>query len=81
MGKAIRASLLVLLLACSAQAGYMPNDTPAPPPPPTTSTAQAGYMPTGLPEPPTDGGWMGNEAAASLTQSALDLLAALPSLF
>lgn len=37
MGKAIRASLLVLLLACSAQAGYMPNGTPEPPPPEKTA--------------------------------------------
>lgn len=46
----------------------MPNDTPAPPPP--TSAA----------EEPTANGWMGNDAAAGLTQIGLDLLAALPSL-
>jgi len=70
MGKAIRASALILLLACSAQAGWMPNDKPAPPPPQSTSA----------PEEPTANGWMGNEAAASLTQLTLDLLAVLPSL-
>jgi hypothetical protein len=37
MVKALRASVLVLFLACSAQAGYMQNDrsgTPPTPPPP-----------------------------------------------
>ncbi len=32
MSKAIRVSALVLLLACSARAGWMPNGTPEPPP-------------------------------------------------
>jgi hypothetical protein len=36
MFKVIRASLLVLLLACSAQAGEMQNGSPQPPPPPPT---------------------------------------------
>lgn len=34
MGRAIRASVLILLLTCTAQAGYMQNGTPQPPPPP-----------------------------------------------
>lgn len=38
MGKAIRASALVLLLACSANAGIMQYDKPEPPPPPPPST-------------------------------------------
>ena len=33
MGKAIRVCALVLLLACTARAGWMPNGTPEPPPP------------------------------------------------
>jgi hypothetical protein len=83
MGKAFRASLLILVLACSAQAGYIPNESPAPPP------AQPGYMPNGSPtasEPtgavnePTVNGEMPNLAPDSLTQLALDLLAVLPSL-
>ena len=37
MGKAIRASALVLLLTCSAQAGWMQNGTPPPPPPPPST--------------------------------------------
>lgn len=35
MGKAVRASALILLLACSAQAGWMGTGV-APPPPPET---------------------------------------------
>lgn len=38
MGKAIRAFVLVVLLACSASAGIMQNDAPQPPPPPPPST-------------------------------------------
>ena len=81
MGKAIRASLLVLLLACSAQAGYMPNETPAPPPP-----SQPGEMQNGSPtsSQPTGGemtaGEMPNGTTDSLTQIALDLLAVFPAL-
>ena len=71
MGKAIRASALILLLACSAQAGWMPNDTPAPPPPQSTSA----------PEEPTANGYMQTGAPSDLMQIALDVLAALPSLF
>ena len=33
MGKAIRASVLVLLLACSAQAGWIHTPVTGPPPP------------------------------------------------
>jgi hypothetical protein len=68
MGKAFRASLLVLLLACSAHAGYMPNGSPAPPPQPTSAAQE-----------PT-GGDIQNGAVDSLAQIALDLLAVLPSL-
>jgi hypothetical protein len=70
MGKAIRASALILLLACSAQAGYIPNDTPAPLP----------SQPTNAIQEPTTGGEIPNDTAVSMTQIALDLLAALPSL-
>ena len=71
MSKAIRASVLILLLACSAQAGYIPNDTPAPPPP---STAQE-------PVDDTLNGEMSTPGVSDiLTQAALDLLTALPSL-
>jgi hypothetical protein len=70
MSKAIRASVLILLLSCSAQAGYIPNETPVPPPSQSTVAAQ---------ETTTDG-YIPNEAADSLTQLALDLLVFLPAL-
>lgn len=89
MGKAIRASALILLLACSAQAGWMGNDSPAPPPP-----QQAGWMgndsPESSPPPPapantaqepTTDGDMQNGVAAGVTEITLSLLAGLPSLF
>lgn len=66
MGKAIRASVLVLLLACSAHAGWIQNDSPAPPPPPaqTVNVAQE----------PTTGSDTQSEAEADLTDVALNLL-------
>jgi hypothetical protein len=70
MGKTIRASVLVLLFACSTQAGYMQNGSPEPPPPPQATVVQ---------EPVTDG-IIQTGAAESLTEIALDLFAALPSL-
>lgn len=78
MVKAIRASALILLLACSAQAGYMQNDTPAPPPPQPASAVQE---PTGGVQEPTTGGEVSTDVSDSLTGIALDLLAVLPSLF
>ena len=68
MGKAIRASVLVLLLTCSARADWMPNGSPAPPP-----SANA------VQEQTTDGD-ISTMSAGSLTQIALDLLTVLPSL-
>jgi hypothetical protein len=74
MGKAIRTSALVVLLACSAQAGWMMNGVAAPPPPPveqeTTSTTQESAA----------GGYTQGEATDSLTQTVLDLLAGAFSL-
>jgi hypothetical protein len=70
MRKTLGVSLLVLLLTGSASAGIMPNGSPAPPPEPT-SAAQ---------DPALDG-IMPNDSEDSLTQTVLDLLAALPSLF
>lgn len=61
MGKAIRASALILLLACTAHAGWMPNDSPAPPP-------QAGWMGNNSPAPPPQAGWMGNDSPAPPSQ-------------
>jgi hypothetical protein len=69
MRKTLGVCSLVLLLACSASAGIIQNETPAPAPTPTpASQAQA-----------TDGD-ISTTSADSLTQIALDLLAVLPSL-
>ena len=81
MLKAIRVSTLILLLACSAQAGYMQNGSPEPPPPPPSQPASAVQEPTDATDEPTADGYMQNEAPGGLTQIALDVLAALPSLF
>ncbi|MDQ3917403.1 MAG: hypothetical protein M3348_02925 [Acidobacteriota bacterium] len=70
MGKAICASALVLLLACSAQAGWIQNPAPTPPPSPQTDAAQE----------PTTGGEVADDVTDSWTATALDLLASLPSL-
>jgi hypothetical protein len=70
MGKAIRASVLVLLLTCSARAGWIQNESPAPPPQPANAVQ----------EQMTDGD-ISTTSAVSLTQIALDLLAVLPSLY
>lgn len=78
MRKAIQASVLVLLLTCSAQAGWIQNPAPAPPPSsPQTSAAQE---PTNTVQEPTTDDEISNDVADSLTQIALDLLALLPSL-
>ena len=78
MVKAIRASVLVLLLACSAQAGWIQNEAPAPPPPsPQTSAVQE---PVNAVQEPTTDGEISNNVTDSLTGIALDLLAILPSL-
>ena len=75
MGKAIRASVLVLLLACSAQAGWIQNGSPTPPPPsPQTSDLQET---TNATQEPAAGG---ETSMDSLTRLALDLLAVVPSL-
>jgi hypothetical protein len=66
MGKAIRASVLVLLLACSAQAGWIQNESP-------TSQANTAQ------ETAAEGGTQ-NDVTDDLTQTALVLLALLPKL-
>ena len=67
MRKALTISILVLALSGSAYAGNIPNDAPAPPPA-TASVTQA----------PTTEGNIPNDVAESLTQIALDVLAAMP---
>lgn len=71
MGKAIRASVLVLLLACSVQAGWIHNDvtgTPPPPPPPSITEQE-----------PTASGEMQNDAADAADSLTETLLIALES--
>jgi hypothetical protein len=77
MRKTLGVCLLVLFLTSSAVAGEMPNDTPAPPQSQPTGTVQE---PTNAANEPTLDGIMPNDAPDSLTQIALELLAALPSL-
>ena len=78
MRKTLGVSLLVLLLTGSASGGVMPNDAPAPPPPPASAVQE----PTDDTTPGEIGtpGVMGNDSPDILTQTALDLLALLPSL-
>jgi hypothetical protein len=77
MIKVIRATALTLLLACTAQAGIMGNETPAPAPAPTPTpaTAEEVLTPTATVEDGTQGTYQ-----TSLTQMALELLAIWPSL-
>ena len=83
MLKTIRISALILLLSCSAQAGYMQTGSPQPPPPP--QPANSIQEPTNTThEPSADGymqtGYMQNDAPSGLTQIALEVLTVLPSL-
>ncbi len=75
MRKSLGICLLVLLLTSSASAGEMPNFSPAPPPP----------QPATAVEEPTDDATLNGEMPTPgvsnvLAQTALDLLALLPSL-
>ena len=78
MRKTLGVSLLVLLLTGSASAGIMQNGSPAPPPP-QTNTAQEPADDTAPGEMHTPGE-IPNDAPDIVTQTALDLLALLPSL-
>lgn len=77
MRKTIGVCLLVLLLTGTTSAGEIPNMTPAPPPSQQTGNAQE---PTGANQDQTADGVMPNGVTDSLTQTALDLLALLPTL-
>ncbi len=70
MRKALSVSALILAFVCSAHAGDMQNGSPQPPPPQSATAVQ---MTT------TDGD-MQNGVTDNLIQTALDLLAVLPSL-
>lgn len=65
MIKAVRVSVLILLLACSAQAGYIPNGVSGPAPTPTPAPA--------VEEPAAEGEATGDLAEA-LTEAALSVL-------
>ena len=75
MRKTLATAALLLALSCPAWAGIM-QTPPAPQPTPAPASA---------PQEPTDGvtlhGDMPNGVTQSLTQTALELLAVLPSLF
>jgi hypothetical protein len=80
MRKVIRISALIILLACSTQAGIMGNGSPEPPPPAPPATNSQG---------PTDGesttseaidGETSDDTTDTLEQALLDLLAIWPSL-
>ncbi len=70
MRKTLGVSLLVLLLTSSVNAGLIPNETPAPPPPPQTAMV----------EEPTIQETNDVADEDSLTETALDLLTLLSSL-
>jgi hypothetical protein len=63
MGKTIRASVLVLVLASSAQAGWIQNDVTGTPPPQNNVTAEQ-----------TASGWIQNGEPESLTQTVLSVI-------
>lgn len=72
MGKAVRASALVVLLACSTHAGYIPYGSPEPPPPAPASTTEEGQTPEGyIPNGEPDGL---AEAVLSVVGTVLALL-------
>jgi hypothetical protein len=77
MRKTLGVCLLILLLTGSAVAGEMPNPASAPSSQPTNATQETTDA---AQDPTTTDGIMGNDATDSLTQTVLDLLAALPSL-
>lgn len=72
MGKAIRASAVVLLLACSAHAGEIQNGVTSTPPSPAPATQEeqaGGIIPNDA------AGHIHNDATGGLTGTVLDLLA------
>jgi len=77
MRKTLGVSLLVLCLTGSAVAGEMQNGSPAPPPPPSAMQAPTDDPAPGEMHTP---GEIQNDAPDIVTQTALDLLALLPSL-
>jgi hypothetical protein len=79
MRKTLGVSLLVLLLTGTTGAGVIPNMPPTPPP--SSAQTSAAQEPTATAQETTTDGEMPNPAPDTLTQTVLDLLAVLPSLF
>lgn len=78
MLKAALALALMFLLACSAQAGTMQNDAPAPPP---SQPAIAPQEPANITEEPNANVYLQDEVPGDMVQFALEVFAVLPSLF
>jgi hypothetical protein len=75
MRKTLGVAALMLAFCCPTLAGEIPTP-PAPPPQPATAVQES----SDADQEPTANGIMPNDAAESLTQTALDLLALLQSL-
>jgi hypothetical protein len=75
MSKAIRTSVLVLLLTSSAQAGWMGNDSPAPPPSQPAPAVQGPTTDGIMQTPLTTDGDMQNDAGITFMEVVLNLLA------
>ena len=79
MGKVIRASTLVLLFACTAQAGWIHNGSPEPEPTPAPASAP-GYIQNETPAPveseeaPAVNDDTQNDLTGALAQAALYIL-------
>ena len=80
MLKAARVSVLILLLACSVRADHMQTGGSPESPPPSQPTS-AIDEPANASQETSANGTMQNGAPGALTQVALEVLAALPSLF
>ncbi len=78
MRKTLMTATLLLAFSCPSFAGEIATPgSPTPPPPQPVSAVQE---PTDADQEPTLAGYMPNDVADSLTQTALDLLALLPTL-
>lgn len=69
--------MLVLLLSCTAQAGWMQGGSPEPPPPPPPPPASAAYESPGVVQEPTADGDILDAAAESFIEAALHVLSSV----
>jgi len=81
MGKAIRASALVLVFACSAQAGWIQNGSPQPAPTPAPASAPVliendspAQQPADSEVAPAGNIYIQNDVASALAEAALFFL-------